>query len=150
MLIVMGNMSTQNVSISGPVNLDGTIGGWTVDDTTASMAQLRDSNTRIKFDPSLPEIQLYDSSTNRKSYHYPNENLTSPGSTDISVNNIGSTTNGSTVSSTTTNSYTSVVSSFVQSTTSNFFQHWYTSEVGMLQMLIFQVHLLKLQQVYHL
>ena len=33
-----GNMSAQNVSISGSVNLDaGTIGGWTVDDTTACL-----------------------------------------------------------------------------------------------------------------
>ena len=116
-----GNMSAQNVSISGSVNLDaGTIGGWTVDDTTAGGA-LRDSNTRIKFDPSLPEIQLYDTNANRKVAIGPNENLTSPGSADISVNNIGSSTNSSTVSSTTTNSYTSVASSFVQSTASTSF-----------------------------
>ena len=36
----------------------------------------------------------------------PNENLTSPGSSDINVTNIGSTTNGTTVSSTTSGSYT--------------------------------------------
>ena len=62
MLIVDGNMSCQNVSISGSVNLDaGTIGGWTVDDEDSGGSP-RDSDTRIKFDPSLPEIQLYDSS----------------------------------------------------------------------------------------
>jgi hypothetical protein len=116
-----GNMSAQNVSISGSVNLDaGTIGGWTVDDEDSGGA-LRDSDTRIKFDPSLPEIQLYDSSGNRKVAIGPNENLTSPGSSDISVNNIGSQTNGTTVSSTTSGSYTSVASAFAQSNASSNF-----------------------------
>ena len=73
----------------------------------------RDSDTRIKFDPSLPEIQLYDSRDYKT--NHPNENLTSPDSSDINVTNIGSTTNGTTVSSTTSGSYTSVASAYVQS-----------------------------------
>ena len=59
-----------------------TIGGWVVDDEAAG-GSLRDENSRIVFNPDLPEIQLYDSSTNRKVAINPNENLTSPGSSDI-------------------------------------------------------------------
>ena len=45
---VDGNMSCQNVSISGSVNLDaGTIGGWTVDDEDSG-GIFKNSDTRIK------------------------------------------------------------------------------------------------------
>ena len=116
-----GNMSAQNVSISGSVNLDaGQIGGWIVDDESAG-GSLRDENSRIVFNPDLPEFQLYDSSANRKVAINPNDSLSSPGSSDIYASSIGSSVNGSSTSATTTDSYSSVSSAFVQGSASNTF-----------------------------
>lgn len=116
-----GNMSAQNVSISGSVNLDaGTIGGWVVDDEDAG-GSLRDEDSRIVFNPDLPEFQLYDSSGNRKVAINPNDSLSSPGSSDIYVSSIGSSVNGSSTSVTSTDSYSSVSSAFVQGSASNTF-----------------------------
>ena len=116
-----GNMSAQNVSISGSVNLDaGQIGGWIVDDEAAG-GSLRDENSRIVFNPDLPEFQLYDSSANRKVAINPNDSLSSPGSSDIYASSLGSSVNGSSTSATTTDSYSSVSSAFVQGSASNTF-----------------------------
>ena len=116
-----GNMSAQNVSISGSVNLDaGTIGGWVVDDEAAG-GSLRDEDSRIVFNPDLPEFQLYDSSANRKVAINPNDSLSSPGSSDIYATSLGSSVNGSSTSATTTDSYSSVSSAFVQGSASNTF-----------------------------
>ena len=116
-----GNMSAQNVSISGSVNLDaGTIGGWVVDDEDAG-GSLRDEDSRIVFNPDLPEFQLYDSSANRKVAINPNDSLSSPGSSDIYASSIGSSVNGSSTSVTSTDSYSSVSSAFVQGSASNTF-----------------------------
>ena len=116
-----GNMSAQNVSISGSVNLDaGTIGGWVVDDEDAG-GSLRDEDSRIVFNPDLPEMQLYDSSGNRKVAINPNDSLSSPGSSDIYASSLGSSVNGSSTSVTSGDSYSSVSSAFVQGSASNSF-----------------------------
>ena len=116
-----GNMSAQNVSISGSVNLDaGTIGGWVVDDEDAG-GSLRDEDSRIVFNPDLPEFQLYDSSGNRKVAINPNDSLSSPGSSDIYASSLGSSVNGTSTSVTSGDSYSSVSSAFVQGSASNSF-----------------------------
>ena len=116
-----GNMSAQNVSISGSVNLDaGTIGGWVVDDEDAG-GSLRDEDSRIVFNPDLPEFQLYDSSANRKVAINPNDSLSSPGSSDIYASSLGSSVNGTSTSVTSGDSYSSVSSAFVQGSASNSF-----------------------------
>ena len=116
-----GNMSAQNVSISGSVNLDaGQIGGWIVDDEDAG-GSLRDEDSRIVFNPDLPEFQLYDSSGNRKVAINPNDSLSSPGSSDIYASSLGSSVNGTSTSVTSGDSYSSVSSAFVQGSASNSF-----------------------------
>ena len=116
-----GNMSAQNVSISGSVNLDaGQIGGWIVDDEDAG-GSLRDEDSRIVFNPDLPEFQLYDSSANRKVAINPNDSLSSPGSSDIYASSLGSSVNGTSTSVTSGDSYSSVSSAFVQGSASNSF-----------------------------
>tara|TARA_Y100000361_G_scaffold69462_1_gene61305 strand:- start:1449 stop:7826 length:6378 start_codon:yes stop_codon:yes gene_type:complete len=116
-----GNMSCQDASISGSIQVDsGKIGGWTVD-TSDEGGAFRDSGNRMKFDPALPEFTLFDSSGNRKVGINPNDSLSTPGQSDISITNIGTSVNGTGLSVTSTSGYSSVESAYVQSTASSNF-----------------------------
>ena len=116
-----GNMSCQDATISGSINVDsGKIGGWIVD-TANEGGSFRDSGNRMKFDPDLPEFTLFDSSGNRKVGINPNDSLSTPGQSDIYISNIGTSVNGTGLSVTSTNGYSSVESAYVQSTASSNF-----------------------------
>tara|TARA_B100001564_G_C20669433_1_gene685403 strand:- start:777 stop:7271 length:6495 start_codon:yes stop_codon:yes gene_type:complete len=116
-----GNMSCQDASISGSINVDsGKIGGWVVE-TSDEGGAFRDSNTRMKFDPALPELTFFDTSANRKVGINPNESLSTPGSSDIYITNIGTSVNATAMSITSTNSYTTTTSNYGQGTASSNF-----------------------------
>ena len=116
-----GNMSCQDASISGSINVDsGKIGGWVVE-TSDEGGAFRDSNTRMKFDPALPELTFFDTSANRKVGINPNESLSTPGSSDIYITNIGTSVNATAMSITSTNSYTTATSNYGQGTASSNF-----------------------------
>jgi hypothetical protein len=64
------------LAIKGRVNIsDGSVGGWTVD-TAAQGGSLHDANNRIVFNPSIPEIQMYDTSAKLKVQMSPKDTLT--------------------------------------------------------------------------
>ena len=55
-----GNVNANNAGLSGSINAtDGRIGDWIID---AGTGNLRDDNSEIVFDPSLPELQFYTAS----------------------------------------------------------------------------------------
>ena len=74
-----------------------------------------------QFDLDLPEFTLFDSSGNRKVGINPNDSLSTPGQSDISITNIGTSVNGTGLSVTSTSGYSSVESAYVQSTASSNF-----------------------------
>ena len=65
-----------NLNIKGTVNIsDGSVGGWVVD-TAAEGGSLHDSNDKIVFNPSIPEIQMYDTDGKLKVQINPKNTLT--------------------------------------------------------------------------
>ena len=69
-----GNVSASSANMSGIINADsGRIGDWIIDEDTKA---LRDSNSEIIFEPSIPELQLYDTAGSKKIIISPSENLT--------------------------------------------------------------------------
>ena len=82
----------EELSIKGTVNIDeGSVGNWVVDDVDAG-GSLHDSNDRIVFNPTLPEIQLYNTSAQKKVIISPSDNLSSLGGGNISIGSISGTT----------------------------------------------------------
>ena len=64
------------LAIKGTVNIsDGSVGGWVVD-SAAEGGSLHDSNDRIVFNPSIPEIQMYDTDGKLKVQVNPKSTLT--------------------------------------------------------------------------
>jgi hypothetical protein len=65
-----------DLNIKGTINIsDGSVGGWVVD-TEAAGGSLHDSNDRIVFNPSIPEVQMYDTSGKLKVQISPKDTLT--------------------------------------------------------------------------
>jgi hypothetical protein len=65
-----------DLNIKGTINIsDGSVGGWVVD-TEAAGGSLHDSNDRIVFNPSIPEVQMYDTSAKLKVQMSPKDTLT--------------------------------------------------------------------------
>ena len=74
-------LSVTNASIAGTINASGgTIGNWTVDTDTGN---LRDSTSRIFFDPALPGMAIKESGTTRLKVNY--GELTDLGGSAISL-----------------------------------------------------------------
>ena len=64
------------LAIKGTVNIsDGSVGGWTVD-TAAEGGSLHDANSRIVLNPTIPELQMYDTAGKLKVQVSPKNTLT--------------------------------------------------------------------------
>jgi len=92
---VDGNMACQDATISGSINVDdGKIGLWEVIDS-ASGGQLRDSNSELVLDPTVPEL-LFNTGSETKLRLKPAVEWTSTSGGNISVSgmdtNVGSPT----------------------------------------------------------
>jgi hypothetical protein len=70
----------EELNIKGTINLEqGSVGGWTVD-PTGSGGSLHDDNNRIIFNPSIPEIQMYNTLGEQKVKISPKNQLSDPSS----------------------------------------------------------------------
>jgi hypothetical protein len=106
------------LNIKGNLNISqGSVGGWIVD-SDALGGSLRDEDSRIVFNPSIPEIQMYNASNQQKVKINPSDILSSPDSNDIFVSDLesslsaaGSVTSPNAVSVTYSNYTTNATSS---------------------------------------
>ena len=78
-----GNMSASNANMSGVINANsGRIGEWIIDEDTQV---LRDEDTRIVFEPNIPEIQLFDTAGSKKVIIGPQTTLSDVASSNVTI-----------------------------------------------------------------
>jgi hypothetical protein len=109
------------LNIKGNINLSqGSVGGWTVD-PTGSGGSLHDDNNLIVFNPSLPEIQMYNTSGQQKIKISPNNILSDPaGAGNVTVSDLTSTLSAA-ASTTSANAWETVFSAYETNASSTAF-----------------------------
>jgi hypothetical protein len=109
------------LNIKGNINLaQGSVGGWTVD-PTGSGGSLHDDNNLIVFNPSLPEIQMYNTSGQQKIKISPNNILSDPNAgSNVNISDLTSTLSAA-ASTTSANSYETIFSAYETNASSTAF-----------------------------
>jgi hypothetical protein len=109
------------LNIKGNINLaQGSVGGWTVD-PTGSGGSLHDDNNLIVFNPSLPEIQMYNTSGQQKIKISPNNILSDPNAgSNVNISDLTSTLSAA-ASTTSANSYETIFSAYETNASSSAF-----------------------------
>ena len=110
-----------DLNIKGNINLaQGSVGGWTVD-PTGSGGSLHDDNNLIVFNPSLPEIQMYNTSGQQKIKISPNNILSDPAAaSNVNISDLTSTLSAA-ASTTSTNSSETIYSAYETNASSTAF-----------------------------
>ena len=110
-----------DLNIKGTVNIDnGSVGGWSVD-TQAAGGSLHDASSRIVLNPSIPEIQMYNSTGQQKVKISPKDTLTDPGySGNKYIYDIGTSVSGPGSISSTSDSETTYSSYAVGTSSTSF------------------------------
>ena len=96
-----GNVIAESAEVRGIIEAtSGKIGDWRIDADTQA---LRDDNNEIVFDPNIPEIGLYDTGSGTKTVRItPTIELAPPNASGVTVTNMASLSNYTSVTSTTT------------------------------------------------
>ena len=125
-----GNVSASNANMSGIINANsGRIGQWVIDEFDGT---LHDDDSEIIFDPTLPEIGLYENGS-KKVIISPSTTLTSTGGSATTFNFASVPTLTSASVTTPTNSPFTSYSSYG---TSSFTTETITPEVGLLEIVL--------------